>query len=236
MSRALPRKPHLDSLRKQARQLVRAHRAANSEAVQRIRKYMPQLRHVPEAALLQGPFSFQSAQCVLAREYGFHNWGELVKAVDVIRQAEQAMLDEVDGALKRGQPLHVLVPKHVSQEVLERIVAHCGPAQVLEVEWPKKRPGHVLASDLANARVVVGSPHALAFPIMYERLQDSGAQPALTGLVSESRAFVNVPSSDERSPLIISGQDQATGVVRDLISMHLTEFYELYGSMADHRY
>ena len=236
MSRALPRKPHLDSLRKQARQLVRAHRAANSEAVQRIRKYMPQLRHVPEAALLQGPFSFQSAQCVLAREYGFHNWGELVKAVDVIRQAEQAMLDEVDSALKRGQPLHVLVPKHVSQEVLERIVEHCGPAQVLGFQWPKKRPDDVLASDLANARVVVGSPHALAFPIMYERLQDSGAQPALTGLVSESRAFVNVPSSDERSPLIISGQDQATGVVRDLISMHLTEFYELYGSMADHRY
>ena len=236
MSRALPRRPHLDSLRKQARQLVRMHRAAEPEAAERIRKYMPRSHRVPEATLQQDPFTFQSAQCVIAREYGFHNWGELVKAVDIIRQAQQAMLDEVDGALKRGQPIHVLVPRHVSQEVLVQLAEHCGPAQVHEVEWPKESPDDVFASDLANAPVVVGSPDALAFPIMYERLRGPDAERALARLTGESHAFVNVPSSDERSPLIISGRDQETGVVRDLISMHLTEFYEFYSSMADHRY
>jgi hypothetical protein len=164
---------------------------------------MPRLRHVPEATLLQGPFSFQSAQCVVAREYGFHNWGERVTAVDIIRQAEHAMLDEVDGAHTRGQPIHVLVPRDVSHEVVGRLAEHCGPAQVLEVQLPKGNPDDALAAGLANARVVVGSPDALAFPIMYERLQDPGTQLALTHLVGEARAFANVPASDERSPLII---------------------------------
>lgn len=236
MSRALPRRPHLDSLHKQARQLFRAHRSADPEAVQRIRSCIPRLRHASDAAILQEPFRFQSAQCVLAREYGFSNWSKLVQAVDIVRQAETAMLADVDDGLKRGQPIHVLVPEYLADEVAERLSQHCGAQRPLRVHRTERVDNEALIADLTAASVVVSSPDALAFPVMYERLYSPEDLHPLTRLLGQAHAFVNVRRRDERTPLIISGPNSETGEVRDLASMFLTEFYGLYGSMADHRY
>src|SRR5262249_19922094 len=68
----LPARPSLESLRKQAKKLARAIATGDATAIARAR-----------AQLLQAelPLSQRDAQLVLAREYGFPGWQDLVKEV-----------------------------------------------------------------------------------------------------------------------------------------------------------
>ena len=236
MSRALPRKPHIDSLKKQARQLLQAHREGQPESLCSIRTYMPHLGSLSDEAILQRPFTLQQAQCVLSREYGFSNWAELVRAVEIIRQAESAMLSQVDAALGKGQSIHVLIPEHMAADIAQRLTAHCGQDRVLLVTRESLESVAVWIDRIAEAAVVVSHPGELGFMHMYERLQKPEGPLDFEQLLSRVHAFVNVPFRDEKEPAIISGWDEETNTVRDLISMYLTEFYGLYGAMADHRY
>jgi hypothetical protein len=68
----LPARPSLDSLRKQAKKLARAIVVGDAAAVARARAQLPQ----PKL-----PLSQRDAQLVLAREYGFSGWKDLVKEV-----------------------------------------------------------------------------------------------------------------------------------------------------------
>ena len=236
MSRALPRKPHIDSLKKQARQLLQAHREGQPESLRSIRTYMPHLGSLSDEAILQRPFTLQQAQCVLSREYGFSNWAELVRAVEIIRQAESAMLSQVDAALGKGQSIHVLIPEHMAADIAQRLSAHCGQDRVLLVTRESLESVAVWIDRIAAAAVVVSHPGELGFMHMYERWQKPEGAWDFEQLLSGVHAFVNVPFRDEKTPAIISGWDEETNTVRDLISMYLTEFYGLYSSMTDHRY
>jgi hypothetical protein len=66
--RDLPARPSLDSLRKQAKKLVRDAAAGNGPALARVHAQLP------HAAL---PLSNRDAQLVIAREYGFAGWPDL---------------------------------------------------------------------------------------------------------------------------------------------------------------
>jgi hypothetical protein len=68
----LPARPSLDSLRKQAKKLARDIAAGDAGAIARARA------ELPKAEL---PLSQRDAQLVLAREYGFPGWQDLVKEV-----------------------------------------------------------------------------------------------------------------------------------------------------------
>lgn len=70
--RALPDRPSLESLRKQAKTLSRAIAAGAADALARARIQLPKC--VP-------PLSLRDAQLVIAREYGFAGWRDLRKAV-----------------------------------------------------------------------------------------------------------------------------------------------------------
>ena len=236
MSKQLPRKPHIDSLKKQARQLLKAHQSARTEAAQRIRAYMPHLRTASDTAIFQAEFTLQSAQCVLAREYGFNNWANLTEGVEIIRRADSDLLRQVDTVLQRGQSIHVLIPSHTVEEIAQRLVAHCGQERVTLVPRKDWGPLDAWVSRLAAAAVAVSSPDALAFPTMYERLEKPEGPWAFEEILAKVHAFVNVRLQDERTPLIISGPDEETGGSRELISMYLTEFFALYGSMTDYRF
>src|ERR1043165_4640488 len=69
----LPARPSLESLRKQAKKLARDIVAGNAGAIARARAQLP------KAEL---PLSQRDAQLVLAREYGFAGWKELLKEVE----------------------------------------------------------------------------------------------------------------------------------------------------------
>src|SRR5215468_10481722 len=68
----LPVRPSLESLRKQAKKLARDIVAGNADAIARARAQLPKA---------QLPLSQRDAQLVLAREYGFPGWKDLVKEV-----------------------------------------------------------------------------------------------------------------------------------------------------------
>src|SRR6202163_4586109 len=68
----LPARPSLVSLRKQAKKLARGIVAGHARAIARARAQLPQA---------ELPLSQRDAQLVLAREYGFPGWQDLVKEV-----------------------------------------------------------------------------------------------------------------------------------------------------------
>ncbi len=69
----LPPRPSLESLRKQAKKLAREIAAGDAVAIARARAQLPQA---------ELPLSQRDAQLVLAREYGFPGWQDLVKEVN----------------------------------------------------------------------------------------------------------------------------------------------------------
>ena len=70
----LPVRPSLESLRKQAKKLARDIVAGNADAVARARA---------QFSKAELPLSQRDAQWVLAREYGFSGWKDLVKEVEL---------------------------------------------------------------------------------------------------------------------------------------------------------
>src|SRR5215472_3214955 len=68
----LPARPSLESLRKQAKKLAHGIVAGDADAIGRARAQLPQAKL---------PLSQRDAQLVLAREYGFAGWKDLVKEV-----------------------------------------------------------------------------------------------------------------------------------------------------------
>jgi hypothetical protein len=69
----LPARPSLESLRKQAKKLARDIVAGDAGAIGRARAQLPNAKL---------PLSQRDAQLVLAREYGFSGWKDLVKEVE----------------------------------------------------------------------------------------------------------------------------------------------------------
>jgi ankyrin repeat protein len=71
VSTSLPAAPSLEQLRKQAKDLLRAHRAGDPAAIARIAAYQP-----------GEPLKLTGAQLVIAREHGFPSWPRLRAYVD----------------------------------------------------------------------------------------------------------------------------------------------------------
>lgn len=226
MSKQLPRKPHLDSLKKQARQLLKAHQTAQPDAATRIKAHFPRLSKASEAAILETEFSYQDAQYTLAREYGFDDWAKLVMTVEILRQ--------VDTAVQENQPVHILAPTYQdAEDMAERVAIHYGQGKVILM--PQKIQDRLdldtWISRLSAAAIVVSTASVMGFLSMYERLEKPKGPLGFEHVFSRTHAIVNVPLQDQQSPLIISGPDKEAGVVHDLISMTLPEFYDLYGSI-----
>ena len=89
-SKLLPSRPSFESIRKQAKKLVRQFAAGDSDALTRVHAQLP-------APIL--PLSLRDAQLVLAREYGFAGWQDLRAAV--IRQ-EGISLDSAAAEAERA--------------------------------------------------------------------------------------------------------------------------------------
>src|SRR5262249_26704535 len=69
----LPARPSLESLRKQAKKLARGIAGGDAGAIGRARAQLPQAKL---------PSTLPDAQLVLAREYGFPGWQDLVMEVN----------------------------------------------------------------------------------------------------------------------------------------------------------
>jgi hypothetical protein len=81
VSRGLPRQPHLDVPKREARELLKQSRTQQPDALERIRKRHPKLKKADNAAIA-AELKLNDAQLVIAREYGFSNWTQLKERID----------------------------------------------------------------------------------------------------------------------------------------------------------
>ena len=102
--RALPARPDLEQQKKLAKELLRAYRAGNAEAVARIREELPD----------KSDISLTDAQYVLAREYGLANWKELKDRIGKQRVAMLPPIEQFKRAVNSGdaQALGETLAKH----------------------------------------------------------------------------------------------------------------------------
>ena len=83
-AKKLPVRPHLEQYKKQAKELVKAWKAGDAEAVRRIRTHHARFRgKMDEDCRLRRPkVRLADAQWVIAREHGFENWAKFAKHVE----------------------------------------------------------------------------------------------------------------------------------------------------------
>jgi Lon protease-like protein len=102
MRRELPSRPHLDHLKKQAKELLAAHKRGEDEAMERLRAALPSLARKPAAEIAGAKIALHDAQSAIAREYGFASWNEL--RAEVARRSGKPFPEALVRALM-GQPL-----------------------------------------------------------------------------------------------------------------------------------
>jgi ankyrin repeat protein len=103
-TRRLPAQPNLEQLRKQAKDLLAAYRAADPAAVEEVHRF----EHHPDA----DAFSLNDAQRVLARAYGYASWGKLKAFVD------GANVHRLAEAVKSGDAAQVRVLLQARPELI----------------------------------------------------------------------------------------------------------------------
>lgn len=86
--KALPGRPNLDQYRKQAKDLLRAFRAADPDAVARVAAHHPRLR--ARSAGPDAAFQLADAQLVLAREHGEGTWTAFAARIGAFERASAA--------------------------------------------------------------------------------------------------------------------------------------------------
>jgi ankyrin repeat protein len=81
----LPGRPNLEQYKKQAKELLQAHRAADPEAIRRIHRHHPTLHRLPVADIACAHFTLTDAQLILAREHGFESWPKFAAHLETHR-------------------------------------------------------------------------------------------------------------------------------------------------------
>jgi ankyrin repeat protein len=97
----LSARPSLEQYKKQAKELVKVFRAAQSrkssdsdathfEVVRRVKKHHPRFSELPDDEVARTKFALADAQLVIAREHGFESWPKFAKHVEALAQANFA--------------------------------------------------------------------------------------------------------------------------------------------------
>jgi ankyrin repeat protein len=100
-AKQLPARPSLEQYKKQAKDLLKARKSGNPEAVQRIKKNHPRFTQLPDSEISHAKFTLADAQFTIAREHGFESWPKFAKQIE--RQSA------ADAAVNLGDPLTAFV-------------------------------------------------------------------------------------------------------------------------------
>jgi hypothetical protein len=159
MRRELPTHPHIDHLKKQAKDLLDAYQNGDPEALARIVALLPAFagRTIEEAARL--PFALHDAQSTIAREYGFPSWKEL--RAEVERRASAAQPESALRALI-GRPLPAAVTAALGAAWASREEAQDVAASEPPRELPLVAFRDAFLMPGAVAPIALGRPSSLA--------------------------------------------------------------------------
>ncbi len=84
MNRQLPSQPNLEQYRKQAKELLAAHRAAEPSALERIQQHHPTLHKLSLSEISTATFALADAQLILAREHSFESWPKFAAHIETL--------------------------------------------------------------------------------------------------------------------------------------------------------
>ena len=88
-TRTLPPRPSLDQLKLQSNELRRLHRDRDPSAAARIAAHHPKRKGQPAEEVFDKRLALADAQLVIAREYGFRNWADVKRRVELAQQIDQ---------------------------------------------------------------------------------------------------------------------------------------------------
>lgn len=89
----LPARPSLEQYKKQAKDLLKAYRAADVETIRRIKKNHPRFEKLSEPGFEISKLALADAQLVIAREHGFESWPKFAREIEVITGQMAAQSD-----------------------------------------------------------------------------------------------------------------------------------------------
>jgi ankyrin repeat protein len=201
MPLSLPSRPHLDQLRKQAKDLLAAWRAGDAEALSSLREHHPE--H-PQGTVPPADLRLADAQLVTARRYGFASWPRLKEEVELanldfadrvnhfVRAATDESTGPVEGPFLLAKRMLARDPALAKADVYTALVL--GDADAVrrqiqrDTDWvPRKggpRPRHEPLLYVAYSKFHRESPEIAEGLLATARLLlDAGADP--------DAAFVN---------------------------------------------
>ena len=82
MAAALPARPHIEHLKKQAKDLLRDQRAGDRRLCSALKAYLPRLAQRTDDEVLAADITLHDAQHIVARQYGFQSWTALRESVE----------------------------------------------------------------------------------------------------------------------------------------------------------
>jgi uncharacterized protein (TIGR03067 family) len=88
MSERLPARPHLDHLRRQAKDLLATLQEGDREAVATFQEHLPAARDMTGEQVRKAGFRLADAQSAVARKMGFASWPQLAQHVETLRALE----------------------------------------------------------------------------------------------------------------------------------------------------
>ena len=100
MAKRLPPHPNLKHLKNQAKALLKAYRAKDGDAVERIQQNLPRLSTISKSEVFEADVSLQETQHVIAREYGFSGWTRL-KIAATFEEFVDSTDREIQAVMKR---------------------------------------------------------------------------------------------------------------------------------------
>jgi uncharacterized protein (TIGR03067 family) len=110
MAKSLPPRPHLDHLRRQAKELLSALQSGDAGAAATIREHLPAAKKMTVDQIRAAGFRLADAQSAIARQTGFAGWTSLARHVEQLRSLEGTWTFthlEVDGqAVPPGMTSH----------------------------------------------------------------------------------------------------------------------------------
>lgn len=81
----LPARPNLEQYKKQAKDLLKSHSAAEPDALARIKRHHPSLHKLSAAEISSTHFTLTDAQLILAREHSFESWPKFAAYIETQR-------------------------------------------------------------------------------------------------------------------------------------------------------
>jgi len=189
-AKKIPAHPNLKQYKKQAKDLVKARKSGDLEALRRISQYHPRLGMLSGAELQSAAFALADAQFVIAREQGYESWPKFAKHLEALNSEHSpaSLWEAAKNAVIAGD-----VP------ALERLLRE--NSQLFSQEQPPayvpSGPGPRYAG--ADARTIIAREHDFAsFEEFAKHLEALNRK---TSLVSQFESAVDAVISGDLATL-----------------------------------